>query len=144
MNTPLENRFWAKVQKSSGCWLWTGTTNGKQRAMFTMDGKPRIAARVVLALCGVDVPKDRLVCHHCDNPMCVKPEHLFIGTTKDNALDAVSKGRLFNQKKTHCKHGHPFTPENTIIQAHRPHKRFCRTCQKLHNVIYRQRRKGKT
>lgn len=72
-------------------------------------------------------------CHHCDNPICVNPRHLYVGDRKSNMQDMWRRGRAggvtgANAAKTHCKHGHEFTPENTM--ANRDGTRRCRTCHR--------------
>ena len=93
-----EERFWFKVQKSDGCWLWLGARDKDGYGLATMhrDGRSilRRATRVAYELaCGQLLP-GRLVCHSCDNPPCVRPSHLFLGTYGDNAQDAQAKGRV--------------------------------------------------
>ena len=90
----MRERFWAKVDKSGDCWEWTG---GKMRGgygSFKDDGgKTVYAHRISWAInCG-RIPKGLCVCHHCDNPNCVNPSHLFLGTDKDNKQDSMGKGR---------------------------------------------------
>lgn len=97
-------RFWAKVQiptDPNACWLWQGSLKpkvngyGNFKIIDPITGK-RIwfqATAYSLRLAGSPVPNDKLVCHHCDNPPCVNPSHLFIGTHDDNNQDKVNKGR---------------------------------------------------
>lgn len=101
----LKQRFDALYDKSnSGCWLWKGakTKSGYGLIWITEDKCNRLAHRVSYALHnGVD-PDALDVCHHCDTPLCVNPEHLFVGTRKDNILDCVAKQRnAFGTKNGH-------------------------------------------
>jgi hypothetical protein len=68
-----------------------------------------------------------VICHRCDNPVCVNPDHLFDGSQLENLLDCVRKGRHKGKSQTHCKHGHEFTPENTYLWKNHRH---CRTCMR--------------
>ena len=94
----LEERFWRYVHKTDGCWLWTGTLGGKGygsiRASGNGSGRRMLYAhRVAYELqCG-PVPDGMYVCHHCDNPLCVRGDHLFVGTQADNLRDMCTKGR---------------------------------------------------
>lgn len=93
----LENRFWAKVSKTDDCWIWTGcltvTGYGQIGLGGRLDGTD-FAHRVAWRLANeTEIPDGLLVCHHCDNPSCVRPSHLFLGTARDNSRDMVSKGR---------------------------------------------------
>jgi hypothetical protein len=75
---------------------------------------------------GVTVPKDRCVCHTCDNPACMNVEHLWVGTWGDNLRDMARKGRHQEQQKTHCPRGHVYDEANTGYQPNGA--RVCRTC----------------
>lgn len=99
----LEQRFWRYVDKGDGlgCWLWTGAALPKGYGML---GEMRGPAgsrkqahtythRISWELHNGPIPEGLFVCHHCDNPPCVRPEHLFLGTARDNTRDMYKKGR---------------------------------------------------
>ena len=123
-------RFMSKVEPipESGCWLWTGSTNDKGYGWTGLSGMPRLAHRAAYTLLVAPIPEGMNVCHKCDVRSCVNPTHLFVGSQRDNIRDASAKKRLAGQEKTHCKHGHAFTPENTI--PIRPGQRDCRKCRR--------------
>lgn len=87
------NRFWDKIDKSGDCWLWQGATNGRYGHLSGEQGKTVYAHRVAFELSGEEIPAGLLVLHSCDNTLCVRREHLFLGTHKDNSQDMVTKGR---------------------------------------------------
>lgn len=103
--------FWAKVRKTATCWLWTGARNstpGENYGFVSVNRKTRRAHVVSYILKHGQLPAGALVLHKCDNPPCVRPGHLFLGTHKDNAIDRNAKGRITYKKgRDHWTHRTP-------------------------------------
>jgi len=113
----------------TGCWNWQGRRDRNGYGYLTFRGKTKFAHRVSFHLFkGFDLDSHLFVCHKCDNPACINPEHLFPGTNRDNILDSLKKGRHFNASRTHCSKGHEYTPDNTLIV--KGSERVCRTCKR--------------
>lgn len=94
------DRFMAKVEAaSSGCWLFAGAHDRDGYAIFSLRGRAIRAIRFVLWVRdGRRVPKNRVVLHKCDNPGCVNPDHLSVGTQRQNVHDCIAKGRFHSQR----------------------------------------------
>lgn len=142
MRLSAEERFWAKVTKTAGCWLWTGCVVRRYGQFGVSPGVSARAHRFSYELAYGPIPEGMFVCHKCDTPLCVNPTHLFLGTNSDNQLDAVQKGLHHRTRQTHCKRGHEFTPDNTIRKIRRrngrlSNQRTCRACSRLLKAIYR-------
>lgn len=86
--------FWSRVERTDGCWIWTGRREGRGYGRFGAAPRRWSAHRLAWTLTYGPIPDGMFVCHRCDNPPCVRPDHLFLGTNSDNLLDASRKGRI--------------------------------------------------
>jgi len=86
------NRYWNKVNKTNTCWEWHGGKDHDGYGRFKVEGKLWQAHRYSIVLDGRD-PIGKVVMHTCDNPSCVNPAHLQLGTQADNVKDMIAKGR---------------------------------------------------
>lgn len=141
---PVEKRFWGLVRKTPKCWEWIGTTNGKYGTFRINNPRSNVYAhRYSWFLSNGEHPdKFKHVCHHCDNVLCVRPDHLFIGTQGENLSDMWNKGRGYSffrsnpdwQKnnprplRTHCSKGHALIGDNLVRHALRRGRLACRVC----------------
>ena len=89
-----KRRFWAKVQKSDSCWLWTAYRTSFGYGQFGLGKRLVYAHRISWVLKHGDLDRGKCVLHHCDNASCVNPSHLFLGTLFDNNRDMRIKGRI--------------------------------------------------
>ena len=152
-----EARFWSKVDKGvplaavpselGPCWLWTGgrDASGYGVFYFTDESGKRRKTRAHRWLLGHlrGKPLSREVvgaedaCHRCDNPPCCNPDHLYIGTRKQNVGDAVERSRLWQLKKDACPKGHPYDDANTYVNPQGSRK--CRTCRTEADRLVKER-----
>lgn len=135
--------FCQKYSKNkNGCWEWVGVRNKKGYGRLHVGDRGKVkkifAHRLSYFLAFGKYDYSLHVLHTCDNPRCVNPRHLWLGTNVDNQKDSVAKGRQAQKKKTHCKRGHPFSTANTYL--HNKGHRTCRTCMKIHKINYRRRK----
>lgn len=119
-------RFWRFVKKTETCWLWTGARTNFGHGVFKNKiATGNLAHRFSYALHFESIPSKKMILHKCDNPDCVNPEHLYLGNHKDNMRDVALRKRHWNTKKTACKNGHRFNPENIYMTKY---GRRCREC----------------
>jgi hypothetical protein len=106
----------SKINITDSCWIWSGAKNrGYGTAYF--EGRQQGVHRIMYQMAYGEIPEAMFICHSCDNPECVNPDHLFAGTQKQNMEDRSNKGRHANQKKTHCPMGHEYNEENTYVSG---------------------------
>lgn len=122
-------RFLTKFLVDDGCWEWQAGKFESSKGgygQFYYEGKPIQAHRFSYMMFVNDIPEGLVVLHTCDNPPCVNPSHLTLGTHEDNAKDRESKLRGRNSRKTHCPNNHEYNEENTYITPEGWRK--CRIC----------------
>ena len=94
----VTSRFWNYVAKTATCWLWNGGRSPSGYGKFRVGRQSMRAHRVAWELTHGVIPQGMLVCHHCDNPPCVRPDHLFLGDSHANSTDSARKGRTAFQR----------------------------------------------
>jgi|ERR1041385_1929703 len=164
--TPVAVRFWTKVEKTPTCWIWTGAQDRHGYGYFHFGKRNEAvkAYRMAYELAVGPIPEGMHVLHRCDNPPCVNPAHLFIGTHRDNMQDSWRKDRYDHEKHrisqrermknpriyraavanllaprptpTHCRRGHPYSKTNLKWSGG---KRRCHTCSLY---LQRERRRA--
>jgi hypothetical protein len=147
MKTTDIKRFWTKVnvRKESDCWEWkTGFFDTGYGAFF-LEGQNRGAHRVSLEIhLGRKLDSDEFACHTCDNPKCVNPKHLFVGTHEDNLKDMAAKKRGRNQYtgREACSKGHKYTEGSfrVSIRKNGTKETVCRECEKARGERYSKRK----
>jgi hypothetical protein len=103
--TSIAERFWRYVDKTEDCWLWTGAkTHGGYGVLNSGRGNSIVRAhRLSWEIHNGPIPEGMDMCHTCDNPSCVNPSHLFLGTPHDNAVDMIAKGRDLEGRKNRAR-----------------------------------------
>lgn len=120
-------RFLSKIRKTDTCWLWIAGGRGAGYGSFKINGKTIDSHRVSYELYVGKIPEGMYICHKCDNRKCVNPDHLFLGTPRDNWQDAVDKGRI-NPNKV------PLSEEQRKHPGVGAYRRGCR-CDECKNAV---------
>lgn len=127
MTDTLEDRFWRQVVRSATCWEWTGVRTAKGYGRVSIAGRYIYVHRVSWEWHRGPIPPGLLVLHHCDNPPCVRPDHLWLGTMLDNVRDMDSKGRRKSRGlMERCHRGH-LMAENFKVSGN---GRYCGLCDR--------------
>lgn len=128
------------VVDQNGCWIWTAGKDQKGYGQTAYRKRHTRAHRAFYIAKLGPVPVGLHVCHKCDVPACINPDHMFLGTPRDNLRDMATKGRHKEQQKTHCPQGHEYTPENTFRKkSATTFERSCRTCKDTHDKAKHER-----
>jgi hypothetical protein len=133
-------RFFSKIDKTETCWVWTAGLRGKTGyGAFKLNGKVIDAHRISYELHNTVIPPGMYVCHTCDNRKCVNPNHLFLGSAKDNHQDAVNKNRIIPGLSSKKRRKHP--SRGAYLRGCR-----CDECRAINNMMckrYREKLKNK-
>jgi len=140
---PVEDRLWCRVMIIGECWEFTGSRSDDGYGSIRLEGSMQKAHRAAYQIVHGEIPAGLVVMHTCDNPPCINPAHLVLGTVADNNRDRHAKGRTvmpangpgYWRAKTHCPQGHPYSGGNVRF---RPDSR--RRCAECYRQRARERR----
>lgn len=118
-----------KFSRSDSCWIWRGRLNDSGYGVVDANRRVWRAHRLSLVAAGRDIPPGKMVDHTCRVRACVNPNHLRVVDARTNTIENSASIAALNARKTHCKRGHPYSPENTRITFSKgTPQRDCLTC----------------
>lgn len=115
---PLRDRLYAQVFKTESCWIWLGALDRNKYGRLRARGRDHYAHRLAWEFEHGPITTDFYLCHKCDNPLCIRPSHLFLGTQKQNIQDAKTKDRLAKGER----HGRVKLTEHQVLEARQKYK----------------------
>lgn len=139
-------RFWSKVNKTKGCWLWTDCLDRDGYGIYFDSQKKFFAHRYSILITLGGIPTDLVVDHLCRTRKCVRPQHLRLVTRKINNTENSLSQSAINKSKTHCINGHSLSGSNVNVRptSNGGTRRFCRECRRLSAARYKARAKRVT
>jgi len=141
------NRLWNRTDRTSGCWEWIGGKTSEGYGSIRINGKMIRTHRLAWELTYGTIPDGLFVCHHCDNRLCINPEHLFLGTHKDNMQDMVRKDRgngglLYGERNGNAKLTKAQVDEIRSLKGKATQTEIAKKysiCQaQVHNILFNQ------
>lgn len=140
MNNDRLSVFESRIayEPNSGCWIWTAAEKSTGYGQFWLNGEYRGAHRVSYEFYKGKIPDGLQLDHLCRVSLCVNPDHLEAVTLRENVLRGIGPSAI-NARKTHCKRGHEFTPENTAIRGPKKTHRYCRECDRKRTREYNKK-----
>jgi hypothetical protein len=141
---PIEERFTRRIERVpfSTCWYWNGATYSKGYGQLWRDGQRISAHRLSFELFVGQIPPGLEINHLCETPCCVNPAHLEAVTHRENLAYSYREEQNTGKFKTHCKRGHEFSPENTLLVGPNRNFRQCRECNRQRARELRAIKKG--
>ncbi len=128
MSGPVDVLAKVATVPETGCWLWLGYTNERGYGRVYAAGRMWLAHRLSWTQAKGDIPAGTFICHKCDTPSCVNPDHLFSGAAADNNADMASKGRHWRTKAINCVQGHSLSGANLTVNNRGD--RVCLECKR--------------